>query len=142
MKRRSLVALVAAGVLVFLGLLAVSAVLFVTRTYRGREYVRSFAQPLIARAIKGNLYLGHLGGSFLNQLTIDSIAIRDERGELFVSTGPITLDYNPRDILDARAFIRRATIEHPYVHVVQHNDYSWNFKKIFASGPSLAVNAR
>ena len=136
MKRRSLVALVAAGVLVFLGLLAVSAVLFVTRTYRGREYVRSFAQPLIARAIKGNLYLGHLGGSFLNQLTIDSVAIRDERGELFVSTGPITLDYNPRDILDARAFIRRATIEHPYVHVVQHNDYSWNFKRIFAGSPS------
>jgi translocation and assembly module TamB len=146
MKRRSLVALVAAGVLVFLGLLAVSAVLFVTRTYRGREYVRSFAQPLIARAIKGNLYIGHLGGSFLNQLTIDSVAIRDERGELFVSTGPITLDYNPRDIFDARAFIRHATIEHPYVHVVQHNDYSWNFKKIFASSPSPApskdVNTR
>ena len=80
MKRRSLVALVAAGVLVFLGLLAVSAVLFVTRTYRGREYVRSFAQPLIARSIKGKLYIGYLGGSFLNQLTIDSVAIRYERG--------------------------------------------------------------
>jgi translocation and assembly module TamB len=137
MKRRSLVALVAAGVLVFLGLLAVSAVLFFTRTYRGREYVRSFAQPLIARGIKGGkVYIGHLGGSFLNQLTIDSVAIRDERGELFLSAGPITVDYNPRDIFDARAFFRRATIEHPYVHIVQQNDYSWNFKKIFASGPS------
>jgi len=139
MKRRSLVALVAAGVLVFLGLLAVSGVLFFTRTYRGREYVRSFAQPLIERGIKGGkVYLGHLSGSFLNQLTIDSVAIRDERGELFLSTGRITLDYNPRDIFDARALIRRATIEHPYVHIVQHNDYSWNFKKIFASAPSPA----
>src|SRR5215813_7323830 len=137
MKRRSLVALVAAGVLVFLGLLAVSAVLFFTRTYRGREYVRSFAQPLIARGIKGGkVYIGHLSGSFLNQLTIDSVAIRDERGDLFLSTGQITLDYNPRDIVDARAFFRRATVEHPYVHIVQHNDYHWNFKQIFASGPS------
>src|SRR5215831_694752 len=140
MKRRSLVALVAAGVLVFLGLLAVSAVLFFTRTYRGREYVRSFAQPLIARGIKGGkVYIGHLSGSFLNELTIDSVAIRDERGDLFLSTGQITLDYNPRDIFDARAFFRRATIEHPYVHIVQHNDYSWNFKKIFASSPSTAA---
>jgi translocation and assembly module TamB len=139
MKRRSLVALVAAGVLVFLGLLAVSAVLFITRTYRGREWVRSFGQPWIARSIKGgNVYIGHLGGNFLNQLTIDSVAIRDERGELFLSTGPITLDYNPRDILDARLFIRRATVEHPYVHVVEHSDGTWNFKKIFASSPTPA----
>ena len=82
MKRRSLVALVAAGVLVFFGIAAVSAVLFVTRTYRGREWVRSIAQPLVARLLKngGTLYLGHLSGSFLSDLSVDSVAIRDSRG--------------------------------------------------------------
>ncbi len=139
MKRRSLVALVAAGVLVFLGLLVVSGVFFVIRTYRGREWVRtSVAQPFIARALKGrgSIYLGHIGGNFLSQLTIDSVAIRDGRGELVMSSGPITLEYNPRDLIDYRILIRRATLEHPYVHFVQYADYSWNFKKLFATSPT------
>lgn len=140
MKRRSLVALVAAGVLVFFGIAAVSAVLFVTRTNRGREWVRSLAQPLIARSIKdgGTLYLGHLGGSFLSDLTVDSVAIRDSRGALFASSGPIHVEYNIRDVIDYRILIRRVTLEHPYLHLVEHSDFTWNFKKLFASAPSPA----
>lgn len=134
MKRRSLVALVAASVLVFLGIVAVSTVLFLTRTTMGRERLRAFIHPLIARSVKGGtIYLGHLSGNFLSQVTIDSLAIRDARGDLFVSTGRVTLDYNPRDLIDYRIFIRRATIEHPYVHIVQHTDGTWNFKQVFAS---------
>lgn len=138
MKRRSLVALVAAGVLVFLGIAAVSAVLFITRTHRGREWVRSIAQPLIARTLKngGTLYLGHLSGSFLSDLAVDSVAIRDSRGELFASSGPIHVEYNIRDVIDERILIHRVTIEHPYVHLVEQNDYAWNFKRLFASAPS------
>lgn len=140
MKRRSLVALVAAGVLVFFGIAAVSAVLFVTRTYRGREWVRSIAQPLIARAVKngGTVYLGHLSGSFLSDLSVDSVAIRDSRGDLFLSTGPIHVEYNIRDVIDERILIHRVTIEHPYLHFVEQNDYAWNFKRLFASAPSPA----
>ena len=44
MKRRKLVALVAVIVFAFLGLLVVSAVLFVTRTQRGRDWVRDLAR--------------------------------------------------------------------------------------------------
>jgi translocation and assembly module TamB len=138
MKRRSLVALVAAGVLIFLGLIVVSGVLFVTRSYQGREWLRtSIVQPFITGSLngRGSIYLGHLGGNFLTELTIDSVAIRDARGELVVSSGPITLEYNPRDLVDYRIFIRRATVEHPYLHFVQNADYTWNFKKLFESGP-------
>src|SRR5690349_17723781 len=137
MKRRSLVALVAAGVLVFFGIAAVSAVLFVTRTFRGREWVRSIAQPLIARSLKsgGTLYLGHLSGSFLSDLSVDSVAIRDSRGDLFASSGPIHAEYNIRDLIDYRIFVRRVTVEHPYLHLVEQNDFAWNFRRLFSSPP-------
>src|ERR1051326_3397632 len=140
MKRRSLVALVAAGVLIFFGIVAVSTVLFVTRTHRGREWVRSLAQPLIARALKngGTFYLGHLSGSFLGGLSVASVATRAARGELFASSGPIHVEYNIRDVIDYRISIRRLTIEHPYLHFVEQNDYAWNFKRLFASAPSTA----
>jgi translocation and assembly module TamB len=137
MKRRKLVALVAAITFAFLGLLAVSAVLFVTRTQSGRDWVRDMATPLIQRGVKGGtVHIGKITGNFLTGFTVDTFAIRDKRGELFVSTGRVSVSYNPRDILDYRIYIRRASVQHPYIHIVQHNDYGWNFKEIFATrGP-------
>ena len=134
MKRRKLVALVALITFAFLGLLAVSAVFFVTRTQRGRDWVRDIATPLIARAAKGGtVHIGKITGNFLTGFTIDTFAIRDKRGQLFLSTGRVSVSYNPRDILDYRIYIRRASIQHPYVHIVQRNDYTWNYKEIFPS---------
>ncbi len=134
MTRRSLVALVSAAVLVTLGLVVLATVLFVTHTNAGREKLREIARPLVARAVHGgSVYLGHFSGSFINGITIDSVAIRDKRGDLFLSTGRITLVWNPRDLVDDRAYLRHADIEHPYLHLVQHENGEWNFKEIFGS---------
>jgi translocation and assembly module TamB len=135
MRRRRLVALVGIGVLFTLGLLVVSTGWFLMRTATGREKVRSFAQTLIDQRIKGGtIYIGRLSGNFLTNLTIDSIAIRDKRGEYLAASGPVTVTYNPRDLFDSRLFIRRTIVEHPYVHIIQHANGVWNFKEIFASG--------
>ena len=134
MTRRRLVALVSVGVLFTLGFLAVSTVLFITRTTRGREWLRGLIQPFVASKVHGGtIYIGHLSGSLLTNVTIDSLAIRDKRGELLASAGRSTFEYDPRDLVDNRIWIRRAVIEHPYVHLIQHANFTWNFKEIFAS---------
>jgi translocation and assembly module TamB len=133
MRRRRLVLLVSAITLGVLGLLAIATVFFVTRTELGREQVRSFLQPLLASRIQGKAYIGKLSGNFLTEITVDSFAIRDASGELFISTGPVTVSFNIRDLIDNRIVVRRARVEHPYVHVVQHEDGVWNFRRIFAS---------
>jgi translocation and assembly module TamB len=142
MRRRRLVLLVSAITLGVIGVLAFATLLFVTRTETGRGQLRAIAQPFIQSKIPGGkIYIGKLGGNFLTEITVDSFAIRDANGELFASTGPMVLSFNPRDLIDNRIFIRKARIEHPYVHVVKHEDDSWNFKRIFASkdngGPKL-----
>lgn len=148
MTRRRLVALVSAVVFLTLGLVVVATGLFLTRTTSGRDKLRAVIQPFIARSVRGgSIYIGHLSGNFITELTIDSLAIKDKRGELLLSTGPVTLDYDPRDLIDNRIYIRRAHITHPYVHLIQHETGQWNFKEIFASAanqpPQPAnVNAR
>ena len=127
-------ALVAVIVFAVLGIVGVSTVLLVTRTNTGREWVRTVAQAFTTRKWKGaSVYIGQLSGNFITGLTIDTLAIRDKRGELFLSTGRVTVGFDPRDFIDQRVLIRRAQIEHPYVHLVQHENGVWNFKEIFAS---------
>ena len=134
MTRRKLVALVSAGVLFLFGLVIFVTGLVLLRTSVGRERLLTAAKPLIARiAPGGSVYVGHWSGSLISGITIDSIAIRDKRGELFLSTGPVTVEYNWRDLIDNRVLIHRARVEHPFVHIVQHENGVWNFKEIFPS---------
>ena len=142
MKRRKLVALVAAAVLGTLTVVVFATLYFVTQTTAGLERVRGFARPFVARLAKGgDVYIGHLSGNLLNQITVDSFAIRDKRGELLASTGRVTAAYNWRDLIDYRILIHRARIEHPYVHLIQHENGVWNFNEIFAkTEPSAPKN--
>jgi translocation and assembly module TamB len=135
MKRRKLVALVAASVLGTLTVVVFATLFFVTHTTSGHERVRRFVQPLLSSLVKGgSVYVGHLSGNLLNQVVVDSFAIRDKRGELLVSTGRVTASYNWRDLVDYRILIHRALLEHPYVHLIQHENGVWNFNEIFAKG--------
>lgn len=142
MTRRRLVALVSVCVLLVIGLVAVSTVLFITRTHRGRETVRELIAQKAASALKpggGKAYIGHVTGSFINGVTLDSLELRDKRGEIFLATGPVTMEWNWRDLVDNRIYLYRLDVEHPYVHIIQHADGNWNFKELFP--PSKAPAA-
>lgn len=137
MTRRRLVALVSATVLLTLLLLVFATGFFVTRTSTGRDKLRDLVvRPFIARKFPGaTFYLGQISGSFIGSLTLDTVAIRDKRGELFLSTGRVTVAYNWRDLVDNRIYVQRADVQHPYLHLVQHANGEWNFREIFA-GPN------
>ena len=133
MTRRRLVALVSVAVLFTLGLLVVAAVFFITRTNTGRERLRGALQPWVASKIRGGtIYIGHLGGNFLTYVTVDSLAIRDKRGELFASTGQTTCSVRSARPDRQPRLCSAVLIEHPYVHLIQHANGVWNFKEIFA----------
>jgi translocation and assembly module TamB len=136
MKRRRLVALVSALVLVVVALAMFGVVVGVTRTSYGRETLRGvIEQQITSRMRGGKLHLGQLSGNLLTGLTLDTIAIRDADDSLFLSAGRTTLVYDPRDLLDRRIVIRRLESEHPLVHIKQYENGQWNYKRLFRRGP-------
>src|ERR671933_403897 len=135
MKRRRLVALVSALVLVIVVLVALGVVVGVTRTSYGRNTLRAVIEDQITSRIRGGkLHLGQLSGNLFTGLTIDSIGIRDADDSLFLSTGKTTLVYDPRDLLDRRISIQRLEVEHPFVHIKQYENGDWNYKRLFKKG--------
>jgi translocation and assembly module TamB len=131
-RRRRLVALVSAIALLVIGFVTVVTGLFVTRTSYGQDELRRFIQGQLAAAIKGKVYLGPMSGGFLTGITIDSFAIRDaDNDSLMISTGRITANYDPRDLIDKRLLLRDVVVEHPIVYLRQHASGRWNFKEVF-----------
>ena len=134
MRRRKLVALVSVFTLLALVFIAIAIVGVGVGTDFGRDVVRSAIQKQLEGQVKGKIYLGKAGRGFLRGFTIDSFAIRDEQDSILVSTGRITLDYDPRDLIDRRLLLRNVTVEHPVVRLRQHANGDWNFQRIFRGG--------
>src|SRR5437867_6326533 len=127
-KRRRLVALVSAVVLVVIGLVVFTTGLVVTRTNYGQDQLRRLIQSQLTAAIRGKVYVGPRSGGFLTGVTIDTFAIRDaDNDSLLISTGRITVNYDPRDLIDKRLWLRNVDVEHPVMYIRQHPSGRWNF---------------
>ena len=137
MKRRHLVVLVSGITLVTLIIVAAAIVGVGVGTDWGRSMIRSVVENEVSGRVQGKVHIGTVSGTMLTGFTIDTFAIRDDRDSLLVSTGPVTLDYDPRDLMDRRLLLRNVRVERPVVRLRQYEDGSWNFQAIFSSdGPS------
>src|SRR3954466_752354 len=131
MTRRLRIAIGSAIILV--GLLAIVVILFlgVTRTSVGQERVRRMVATMLEGKVKGKVYIGRMSGGLVGGVRIDSVEIRDDEDSVFFASGPITVAYDPRDLLDRRILLSHLEAEHPYVHLRQHENGDWNFRRIF-----------
>src|SRR5688572_15114622 len=134
MSRRLRIAIASAIILV--GLLVIAGLSFVgvTHTGFGQERVRQMVASMLAGRVKGKVHIGRIHGGFFNGVMIDSLEIRDDEDSLFVASGPITLQYDARDIFDRRILLTYLEARNPVVHLRQHENGDWNFRRIFPSG--------
>src|SRR4051812_31123137 len=140
MKRRRLIAIISLCTLVGVAILTVLAGVVVMRT----DFARSRLEALLASQVHGKVTLGRISGNPLHGITVDTFAVRDTTGELVISTGKVSVEYDIRDIADMRLLFRRVDAQHPLIHLRQHADYSWNyhFWKSGPAGPKPSVPSR
>jgi hypothetical protein len=142
MSRWTRAVLISAAVLLSVVLLAVALGGVVTQTGYGREKVRSFLSAWLAARVNGTMYVGRISGGFLGGVNVDSLEIRDDRGELFVASGPATVRYDLRDLFDRRTLIRRLELTRPVIHLREYRDGTWNFRRIFPGGQPAPIGTR
>jgi translocation and assembly module TamB len=131
-------ALALLGAIVIVFLIALS----LTQTDYGQGQVRRFVQSWVNGKVKGKMYIGRISGGLFSGVTIDTVAIRDDEDSLFVSTGRVRVRYDMRDIFDKRILLSHLDVEHPVVHVRQHENGDWNWRRIFPEGPQQPPGGR
>ena len=131
MSRRRFVALVSGLSLVVLGLLVGLVVVLITQTPYGRDKVRDIIVGRIRPAVHGRMYVGDIHGGLLGGVIVDSLEIRDPDDSLLLASGPITLDYNPRDLIDKRVLLSHAELTRPVFYARRHANGEWNFRRTF-----------
>ncbi len=138
MTRRNFIALVSLCVLVALGALVVGAAMFATQSEYGQKAMSRAIAARVKASIHGKVHIGRVSGNFLTGVTIDSLELRDDEDSLVVATGKITVQYDPRDLVDRRLYLRNVELEHPTVVLRQHENWSWNYRRLFGIVPGKA----
>jgi hypothetical protein len=131
MTRRLRIVIASAVVLVGLLLIVLLSVIGVTHTGFGQERVRRMVSTMLEGNVKGKVYIGRMSGGFFNGVTIDSVEIRDDEDSVFFASGPITVEYDPRDLFDRRILLSHLEADRPVVHLRQHENGDWNWRRIF-----------
>ena len=131
MTRRLRIVIASAVVLVGLGVIVVLSILGVTHTGFGQERVRNLVSSMLEGRVKGKVYIGRMSGGFFNGITIDSLEIRDDEDSVFIATGPVRVEYDARDLFDRRILLNHLEVHRPYVHLRQHENGEWNWRRIF-----------
>ena len=131
MSRRRFVALVSGVALVALGLVVGVVVVLVTQTGYGRDRVRDLLVTRVKSAVHGRMYVGHISGGLLGGVVVDSLEIRDSDDSLMLASGPVSIDYDPRDLIDKRLLLSSVTLVRPVFHARRHSNGEWNFRRVF-----------
>lgn len=131
MSRRLRIVIASAIVLVGLLVIVFLSFIGVTHTGFGQERVRRMVSTMLEGSVKGKVYIGRMSGGFFNGVTIDSVEMRDDEDSVFFASGPIRVSYDPRDLFDRRILLNHLEADHPVIHLRQHENGDWNWRRIF-----------
>ncbi|MEY4609396.1 MAG: hypothetical protein RL625_1613 [Gemmatimonadota bacterium] len=129
--RRRLVLVISALLMFCLCAGVVGGFVALTQGARGRELLRQGAEIGLGFASRGRVHLGTLDGTFVTDLTIDSLEIRDPEDGALVATGPIRLTFDPRDLLDGQILVRSLAITRPRLDLREDSTGVWNIVRTF-----------
>jgi translocation and assembly module TamB len=133
--RRRTIVLGTAAVLLTLLVGVVGGIVALTQTDRGRSIILGALLPAARASIPGKLYVGAVHGTLFTDITIDSLDIRTADGKPFLSSGPIHVTYDPRDLLDFRIVIKSLDVMRPVITLVDYGNDDWNWKRALRRGP-------
>jgi autotransporter translocation and assembly factor TamB len=122
------------GIGILAGLLvAMLAILLLTRTQWGMERARSYVVGWLEDRVEGELRLGRITGpGLLGGVVIHDFGIVDERGRPFVIADSAELVYSWRTLLAGRIVLDRVSLYQPRVYFEKlPGDTIWNFEHIF-----------
>ena len=134
--------LATAAVLLSVVALAVGGVAALTQTDRGRAAIMRAVVPVISNAIPGKLYVGKVSGTLFTDIAIDSLDIRSADGTPFLSSGPIRVTYDPRDLLDRRIIVKTLDVTRPSITMIDYGNDDWNWKRALRKTGILSSKAK
>ena len=126
-------------VLLVVGVIAslVGVVVALTVTPPGRALLARNVSHQLETLLRGQVYVGNIDGSFLRDLVLHDVVVRDTAGVLLVSLPVVRVRYVIPNFLARRFILEMLEVDHPIINLVRHSSGRWNYEEVLrlSEGP-------
>ncbi|HEX5386829.1 MAG TPA: translocation/assembly module TamB domain-containing protein [Gemmatimonadales bacterium] len=100
----------------------------------GRDLLARTVSSELSRALNGSIEVGSISGSFLYDLTIEHLVVRDTNGVLLAALPKVRVGYRLPNLLAGRFVLSRLQVDQPVLQIIKHRNGRMNYEDVLGLG--------
>lgn len=119
-----------------LGILAMvlGVITSMTLTPPGRDLLARNVSALLDRIVQGSVEVGYISGSFLYDLTLKRLVVRDTAGVLLAEIPRVRVGYRLSNLLAGDIVLSSVTLDQPVIQLIKHRSGRMNYEEVLGIG--------
>ena len=122
--------------LLVLGVVASAAglVLALVLTPPGRALLARNVEQVLAGVLRGQVRIGRITGSFLRDLHLERVEVRDTSGAVFAQAAAIDVQFHIPALLARQYVVDHVELSRPVINLVRYPSGRWNYEDVLKLG--------
>lgn len=105
-----------------------------TLTPPGRDLLARTVSHALDRIVLGQVRVGAISGSFLYDLTLEDLVVRDTSGVLLVDLPRVRVTYRLPSLIAGQVVLSGMQLEHPTIQLIKHRSGRMNYEEVLRIG--------
>jgi hypothetical protein len=105
-----------------------------TLTPPGRDLLARTVSRMLDRIVLGHVDVGAISGSFLYDLVLQDLVVRDTSGALLADIPRIRVGYTLPNLLAGQVVLSSVQLERPVIHLIKHRSGRMNYEEVLQLG--------
>src|SRR4051812_33264045 len=105
-----------------------------TLTPPGRDLLARTVSTILARIVTGQVRVGAISGSFLYDLTLENLVVRDTSGALLADLPRAKVSYRLPNFIAGQVVLSGIDLERPTIQLIKHRNGRMNYEEVLGIG--------
>ena len=105
-----------------------------TLTPPGRDLLARTVSRFLDRIVTGQVRVGSISGSFLYDLTLENLVVRDTSGELLVDLPRVRVAYRLPNFIAGQVVLSAMQLDSPTIQLIKHRNGRMNYEEVLGIG--------
>ena len=105
-----------------------------TLTPPGRDLLARTVSRYLDRIVIGQVRVGAISGSFLYDLTLENLVVRDTSGELLADLPRVRVSYRLPNLIAGQVLLSGMQLERPTIQLIKHRTGRMNYEEVLGIG--------
>ncbi len=100
----------------------------------GRRLLARTVSQMLDRVVTGEVDVGAISGSFLYDLTLEDLVVRDTSGALLVDLPKVRVGFRLPNLLAGRIVLSGVQLDRPVIQLIKHRNGRMNYEEVLGLG--------